>query len=248
MESNVRAGDLLKKARLKQRLDVAECSRRTHIAQRYVEALEDNRWHDLPSESHRQGFITLYARFLGISGDEVMALYKQEKKPLPEGSSVGGYQAQEAPAAPEPKAKPEKKPFFLPSGGQWVGILILLFVTIWGAYHLLKRNLADIQTVTWSRPHPRLLEPRLAASHPVLRQQKIKIHADAATWLRVMADKKLLFEGILPAQGEKEWSGTTPFSIKMANVSALHIFWNDQPVDIAYGARSGINSIQIPPR
>ena len=85
-------------------------------------------------------------------------------------------------------------------------------------------------------------------SHPILRQQKIKIQADDNTWLRVMADQKLLFEGILPAHAVKEWSGTGPFQIKIANVSALHVFWNDQPVDITYGARSGINSIQIPPR
>jgi hypothetical protein len=247
MESNVRAGDLLKQARLKQRLDIAECSRRTHIAQRYIEALEDSRWHDLPSESHRQGFITIYTRFLGISSDEVLALYKQEKKPASESSSVGGYQAHETPTS-EPKTKPHKKTFFLPSGGQWVGILIFLLVATWGAYHLLKKNLSDSQAVVWSHPHPRLAEPRLVVSHPLVRLQKIKIHADAATWLRVMVDKKLLFEGILPAQGEKEWSGTSPFSIKMADVSALHIFWNDQPVDITTGARSGINSIQIPPR
>jgi hypothetical protein len=247
MPPNVRAGDLLKQARLKQHLDVAECSRRTHIAQRYMEALEDSRWHDLPSESHRQGFITLYARFLGISGDEVMSLYKREKTPASESSSVGGLQAHEI-QSPETKAKSNKKPFFLPTGGQWVGILILFLVSTWGAYHLLKSNFTDSQTVVWSHPHPRLLEPRLVVSHPLLRQQKIKIHADASTWLRVTVNKKLLFEGILPAQAEKEWSGTGPFSIKMSNVSALHILWNDQPVDIASGARSGINSIQIPPR
>jgi hypothetical protein len=233
-ESNIRAGDLLKQAREKQRLDIAECARRTHIAARYLQALEENRWHDLPSESHRQGFIAIYTRFLGISSEEVMTLYKRENNPPPTGFT----------AAPEPK----KIPFFLPSGGQWVGILILLFTATWGAYHLLKSNLSDTQPVAWSHPHPRLAEPRLVPSHPVLRQQKIKIHADGASWLRVMADKKLLFEGILPANAEKEWSGAGPFSIKMANVSALHIFWNDQPVDIASGARSGINSIQIPPR
>ena len=141
MESPARAGDLLKQARLKQRLDVAECSRRTHIAQRYMEALEDNRWHDLPSESHRQGFITLYARFLGLSGDEVLALYKQEKKP-----AVGRFFARVASRLrnlprPSLQVRPGKSRVFLPSSVQWVGILIFrLAVRTWGRVSFIERK------------------------------------------------------------------------------------------------------------
>src|SRR5438105_27452 len=82
-ESNHAAGELLKQGRLRQRLSIAECAKRTHIAPRYLEALEEERWEMLPSESHRLGFLRLYSRFLGVSAEEVLTLYRQKTAPKP---------------------------------------------------------------------------------------------------------------------------------------------------------------------
>jgi len=243
--SNARAGDLLKQGRLKQRLSTSECARRTHIALRYLEALEENRWSDLPSESHRRGFLTLYARFLGVSADEVMQLYREEKEPptAPAATVV-------APAAtvPQRPAQPRSRRVgFTMTPMQLVGVLILILVSTWGAYHLLKSDRAEATAAAaLVHQHPLTLETRLPAAHPVSRVQKIRIHADATTWLRVTTAQKLLFEGLLPAQSDKEWAGNGPFFIKMADAQALHVYWNDQPVDVAAGAHGRVNSIQLP--
>src|SRR5476649_1179324 len=77
-ESKNTAGDLLRQGRLRQRLSIAECAKRTHIATRYLEAIEEERWDILPSESHRLGFLKLYSRFLGVPVEEVMTLYAQK--------------------------------------------------------------------------------------------------------------------------------------------------------------------------
>src|SRR5688572_6399942 len=77
-------GELLKQGRLRQRLSVSECAKRTHIAPRFIEALEDEKWSILPSESHRLGFLKLYSRFLGVSADEVLNLYREALKPKTE--------------------------------------------------------------------------------------------------------------------------------------------------------------------
>src|SRR5438034_8161529 len=87
-ESNQAVGELLKQGRLRQRLSIAECAKRTHIAVRYLEALEEEQWNVLPSESHRLGFLKLYARFLGVAADEALGLYQQKAvKPPPSGTS-----------------------------------------------------------------------------------------------------------------------------------------------------------------
>ena len=72
-------GVLLREGRLRQRLSIAECAKNTHISPRYLEALEEERWADLPSESHRLGFLRLYSRFLGVSADDMISLYQQGK-------------------------------------------------------------------------------------------------------------------------------------------------------------------------
>src|SRR5437763_8888338 len=92
-------GELLKEGRLHQRLSIAECAKRTHISTRYLEALEEEHWDDLPSESHRLGFLRLYAHFLGVSSDELLHLYRQAKQAPPAEKPVD--------SPPIPLRKPE---------------------------------------------------------------------------------------------------------------------------------------------
>src|ERR1035438_2088387 len=80
-ESRHSAGELLKQGRLRQRLSISGCAKRTHISSRYLEALEEEQWSLLPSESHRLGFIRLYARFLGVPVEEVVGFYQQKNSP-----------------------------------------------------------------------------------------------------------------------------------------------------------------------
>jgi cytoskeleton protein RodZ len=76
-ENKNTAGELLKQGRLRQRLSIAECAKRTHVSSRYLEALEEEKWGILPSESHRLGFMKLYSKFLGVPTEEVLTLYRQ---------------------------------------------------------------------------------------------------------------------------------------------------------------------------
>jgi cytoskeleton protein RodZ len=243
MESNLRAGDVLKQARLKQHLPISDCAHRTHIALRYLEALEDNRWADLPSESHRQGFINLYARFLGLSAVDVLQRYKVEKEPR--NTEVASPENQSASSETQ-HASANKKSLYSPTVTQLIGILILILLGTWGSYHLLKRGLSESQPAGWVHSRTITMEPRLQPTHPVSHAQKVRIHADDTCWLRVMTDKKLLFEGLLSANTEKEWTGLGPFHIKIAKTHALHVYWNDQPVDINTGAHNGVKTIQLP--
>src|SRR5215470_2570647 len=73
-------GETLREGRLHQRLSIAECAKRTHISPRYLEALEEERWGELPSESHRMGFLRLYARFLGVYSEEMIQQYRHVKQ------------------------------------------------------------------------------------------------------------------------------------------------------------------------
>src|SRR5207302_1809019 len=92
-------GELLRQGRLKQRLSIAECAKRTHIAPRYIEALEEERWNDLPSESHRLGFLKLYSRFLGVSADEILNLYLKNSRPAPASAQATAGHPNEKPAS-----------------------------------------------------------------------------------------------------------------------------------------------------
>ena len=239
------AGGLLRQRRLRQRLSIAECAKRTHIAVRYLEALEEEQWNVLPSESHRLGFLKLYASFLGVAADEALGLYQQKAvKPSPSGTSPSSGQR------PKPDAnrgRESRAAGWSPSSiPQLIGLMIAGLLLAWVLYHAVSPRYFEQNPMPWTRRRP-TNQSRLAVPKSSSAFHKVRIHANADSWLRVTGKNELLFEGILPAGSTKEWSGAGPFQFKIGNVRAFALFWNDQPVDIRMNARGAINEIRIPP-
>jgi len=228
-------GDTLREGRLHQHLSLAECAKRTHISLRYLEALEEERWNDMPSESHRVGFLRLYARFLGVYSEEMIHLYRQAQLQ----------------AAPVIKPREIQKPARFQPGtrvtAQRLGLgVIFALVSIWGIYHAVRRYYPDRpMDLSWLRIRPRTL--RLVAPRRELQVQRIRAKAEADSWVRVTDNHQMVFEGILPAGAVKEWSGPGPFRIKIGNITAVSIVWNDQPVDIKAAARGHVAELKLPP-
>ncbi len=250
-------GELLKQARLRHRLAVAECAKRTHIATRFIEALEEERWDVLPSESHRLGFLRLYSRFLGVSSDEALTLYRQQQQASQStpsakaGTDVPGAverrgsdrREKDVPARPRAAARRTWSPSSVP---QLITFGIVALVLAWVLYHLLSPRLFEPSAMPWTKRRV-LSEARLSVpSRASVQIHKVRIKAEANGWLRVSTDEELLYEGILRTGSIKEWSGG-PFYLKIGDVSALSLLWNDQPYDITQGARGQTNTFRIPP-
>jgi len=234
-ENKESAGDLLRQGRLRQRLSIAECAKRTHISSRYIEAIEEEKWAVLPSESHRVGFLRLYSRFLGVSTDEVMSLYHK---------SSDAAASVEAPKEP-PRASLESSSSSPMSWPQMVGWLIATLLLAWGAYHAVRSRWPESHPSQWV--HLRSSAPRLITPNkPLTFNEHVRVTAQADSWMRVVQRHQLLYEGILPAGSTKEWTGPGPFQFKIGNVKAVSVYWNDQPVDIASGAQGNLNELQLP--
>jgi len=237
-------GDLLKQSRLRQRLSISECAKRTHIASRFIEALEEEKWSDLPSESHRLGFLRLYARFLGVSSEEIVTLYQDKTVVTSETSAPHGGPAQNE--TPESLSRPSTD-WSPDSMAQVIGLAITLLLLAWVIYHVVSPRMSE------QNPMPRVRrrapsQARLVAPKPAIAAQKVRLQAQSDSWLRVTSRNQLLYEGILPAGASKEWSGPGPYHFKIGNLHALSLYWNDQPVDLQNGAHGAVNEIRIPPQ
>lgn len=67
-------GGSLREARLKRNLTPADVQRAIRIRDRYLQALEEERWELLPGDAYVKGFLRTYADFLGLDG----SLYVEE--------------------------------------------------------------------------------------------------------------------------------------------------------------------------
>ncbi len=61
-------GDSLREARTRRGLSPADVHKAIRIRERYLTALEEERWDMLPGEAYTKGFLRTYAEFLGLHG------------------------------------------------------------------------------------------------------------------------------------------------------------------------------------
>lgn len=74
-ESSASFGDWLRRQREMREITLRDIADRTKISLRYLKAMEDNRFDLLPAPIFAKGFLKEYARYVGLSPDEVVNHY-----------------------------------------------------------------------------------------------------------------------------------------------------------------------------
>lgn len=77
-ETQETVGALLRKTRLAKKQDLRDIASYLCIRYQFLEALEENRYKELPGEAYANGFIRSYAAYLGLDPADVIMRYKQE--------------------------------------------------------------------------------------------------------------------------------------------------------------------------
>jgi cytoskeleton protein RodZ len=70
-------GDILRRTRLKRNLQLAEISDELKISTRFLQAIEDDRYDDLPGGVFAKSFVRQYARLLGLDEEEIAGHVQQ---------------------------------------------------------------------------------------------------------------------------------------------------------------------------
>ena len=69
-------GAILKAAREEKKLPLNQVSADTHILLNYIQAIEENRFQDMPGEAYCAGFIGSLARYYGLDGGHLVAMFR----------------------------------------------------------------------------------------------------------------------------------------------------------------------------
>lgn len=76
-------GALLRKAREERGISLLEAEQATRIRRVFLQAIEEDRFGDLPGEVYGRGFVKSYASFLGLDPDEALRAYPRAAAPQP---------------------------------------------------------------------------------------------------------------------------------------------------------------------
>ena len=121
-------GQLLQQKRQALGLSLDDVAEQTRIRMAHLESLEENRFDDLPGPTYVTGFLRIYARFLGLDSDALLAkvndLQRPEFKPLRAVQST----------RKQPRRAQRKT-----TGRLWRGVLFVLLVALVlaGGFYLL---------------------------------------------------------------------------------------------------------------
>jgi cytoskeletal protein RodZ len=86
-----KVGKTLQEARLGRGIDLTEVERVTKIRVKFLRAMEDDRWDDLPPPAYARSFLQTYARYLGLDDEALVDEYRENiepddaEKPIPSG-------------------------------------------------------------------------------------------------------------------------------------------------------------------
>ncbi len=73
-----KVGAMLKEVRLNQGLKTADVAKKLCIRKIYLDAIEDSNYKEIPPLPYGIGFIRSYANYLGLNGENIVELYKEE--------------------------------------------------------------------------------------------------------------------------------------------------------------------------
>jgi cytoskeleton protein RodZ len=146
-------GEHLKREREMRGISLDEISSATRIAVRFLEAMENEQWDQLPGGVFNRGFVRAVAHHLGLSEEALIAEYTVATGDQPTGSSA----PIRTPATQDPSTP------WLP----WVIVVALIAVILAGAFYGWRRYEAHKKAQQAAPPvslrlHPRTTRVKLA--------------------------------------------------------------------------------------
>jgi cytoskeleton protein RodZ len=221
-------GASLREARVKRGLSPADVHKAIRIRDRYLQALEDERWELLPGDAYVKGFLRTYADFLGLDAN----LYVDEY-------TSRFAQREEQPLAPQPTARADL------GSGRGVGLLrplvaigaivaVVGAVAAWQLYPQSKdaASTTTAQTTTTGSTTTTREKRRPKPPEVALPTKAVFVAARGPCWLEIRrggAHGAVLYENTL-AQGRK-------LPVKLTNGPVWVSVGNPPALDVRLGGK-----------
>jgi cytoskeleton protein RodZ len=223
-------GQLLREAREKKGLSIAQVEEDTRIRQAQIEALEEDDHDKLPSSIYRKGLLRSYAQYLGLDLEEIRALQgPDQERVLPVPVVAEGFEP--------PKGMAITSWLFIDI---FLGILIVASAFVVGSlvYHRWAPTLPEssstptrsaslaspvIQFTPTDTPSPTLTPTQIPSG-----RLQVDVQITARTWLEVAVDGEPAFRGLIEAGTNWSWFAEDSIAMHVGNAGGLLVTLNGQ--------------------
>lgn len=207
-------GAYLRQLRQEQSFSTEEIAAKTYIPLRLLKALEEGQLDLLPEPVFIQGFIRRYADVLKLDGAALAQTFPINVLPVEDETCIP-----EAPEAPSWFLQP---PILIP-------ILVAVAIASGLLYLLSRPHTTKPKLQTKNVPIPQQQKtPSQPKSSELNAPIQVKMSFDEQSWLRVIEDGKLKFEGTLTKGTQKTWTAKKQLTIRAGNAGAVMLSFNQQ--------------------
>jgi hypothetical protein len=204
-------GPSLREARIRRGIGLDRVETDTRIRTRYLEAIEDDRWDELPAEAYAKGFLRTYASYLELDPQQYLTAFRERRREVEEPIAV-------LPERPYEPRRPDA-PLFLAIA---LGLAALLAVGAWQLDPSEEASPARTEPVAAARTQPKpAAPPSKPAAAPV---RPLLLTAREDSWVAVRfrnAKGKLVWAGTLRRGRTLKLGLKTPLWIQAGKPSAL---------------------------
>jgi len=223
-------GERLKRERELREVSLEEIAKGTRIAERFLEALENEQWEKLPGGVFGRGFVRSIARYLGLSEENLLSEYDLAR----------GESANASPQKPEERIP--SPPKWIPAAAAALALVALAVALVvggryaWKAYqaHRAQKKSSAIvglpssaQTQTLRAPASQYAEGAVTGLATSL---DLQVTAMTSTRVQVVADGNVVFDGELSPGENRHFPGTDRVELTSADLSAVLLNLNGQRV------------------
>lgn len=228
-------GERLHKARLRKKATIDQVYKETKIHPKIVTALEEDRYEEFLNPTYTKAFLKTYCRYLELDANKILedykAICKEEEPPK--------SQLELEPKTDEKQDLFSKvnwqkyiaaaKKWVIPIGAGIAGLFLSIFLII-----LVSKAVIKIKNIKISKPKITIVakkqEPSIIKPLSLPRNQPlsliVKTKGDA--WLRVNADGKNMFEGILKKGSVESYKADEKFQLWTGKAEFLELIVNGE--------------------
>ena len=236
-------------------LQLDDASRVTKIGKNYLVAIEAGEFEKLPNAAYIKGFLRLYAGFLSLSGDEVVARYEKGLAPPPGPKSETGVPHPKGSGAHTGIDTLERTRFR--SYGRWVIPALLLVLVVIAALFFSEGEQPRVQPPP-TAPVPAAPPAPAPVAQPVQKQLSsargetpplpggaetspapggkqsgivLRLRFNQDSWLSITIDDSISQRYDLKAGDIIEWKGQRSFALDLGDGGAVEAEFNGRPLN-----------------
>lgn len=217
-------GEKLKNVREEKGLPLKKIEEETFISLRYLKALEEGRWNELPGKAYILGYIKKYSRLLDLDENEVVA---QAKQVFTE-THLSSKDKEETASLSLPAARP-KSHFFQ---------RILIYLVVLAAFFavlFVVFSLPSFTSIPSSQPTETEAPTEPVATTPLPQPEETPQFAlhllllpEDMAWVEITHQAQTVFQGVLVPGKQYLFKANTPLTLSGVNGSQVRIQINGE--------------------